>query len=156
MFFIVRNNYQQETIIQSFRGIICMGCLPGHCYEYKITAKKKKSLKFQYAYYEKKMLLVKLHWTSILLMAVCCSFSAFSQDRITVSGTVLDSLDSGPLPGVSIMIDGTKEATQTNERGQYSINVPSNSILVFAYVGYTQKKISVNGQTIYQCTPCQF
>jgi TonB-linked SusC/RagA family outer membrane protein len=95
----------------------------------------------------KKMLLLKLHWTSILLMAVCCSFSAFSQDRITVSGTVLDSLDSGPLPGVSIMIDGTKEATQTNERGQYSINAPSNSILVFAYVGYTQKKISVNGQT---------
>ncbi|WP_354334740.1 TonB-dependent receptor [Pedobacter sp. CG_S7] len=89
-------------------------------------------------------LLSKLHWTILLMLAVCCSFNAFSQEKINISGKVLDSLDLGPLPGVSIMIQGTKVGTQTNERGEYLIQAPSNSILVFAYVGYLQKKIAVN------------
>ncbi|WP_457270892.1 SusC/RagA family TonB-linked outer membrane protein [Pedobacter sp. UYEF25] len=95
-------------------------------------------------------LLSKLHWPSILLLAVCCSFSAFSQEQIGVSGKVLDSLDLGPLPGVTVMIQGTKVGTQTNKNGEYSIQAPSNSILVFAYVGYLQKKIAVNGKSEIQ------
>ncbi|MEO6649966.1 MAG: TonB-dependent receptor [Chitinophagaceae bacterium] len=66
---------------------------------------------------------------------------------IVVSGTVIDSADSKPLEGVSIMVQSSGEGTQTNSSGKYSIKVPANSVLSFAYVGYVQKFVRVGEQT---------
>jgi len=62
----------------------------------------------------------------------------FAQEK-TVSGTVSD--DSGPLPGVSVIIKGTTRGAETDFDGKYSIKVNVGSILQFSYVGMeTQEK----------------
>lgn len=67
------------------------------------------------------------------------------QNQVTVRGRV--SSDSTALENVTISIksDGAK-ATRTDADGFYSINVPSNGILIFSMVGYESQEVKVNGQ----------
>ncbi|QLE01960.1 TonB-dependent receptor [Galbibacter sp. BG1] len=78
----------------------------------------------------------------ILLFLVCGSFG-FAQ---TVSGTVTDASGT-PLPGTSVLVKGTSNGTQTDFDGNYSISVDGNSTLVFSYVGFETKEVSVNNQS---------
>ncbi|GAA4800661.1 TonB-dependent receptor [Litoribaculum gwangyangense] len=63
-----------------------------------------------------------------------------------VSGTVTD--ESGPLPGVSVIVKGTTIGTTTDFDGKYSINANNGDILVFSYVGYDTQQITVTSKTI--------
>jgi len=74
-----------------------------------------------------------------LLLAFVVQMS-FAQDK-TISGTASD--ESGPLPGVSVIIKGTKKGTETDFDGKYTIKANSGDILVFRYLGYltTQKAV---------------
>ena len=58
-----------------------------------------------------------------------------------VSGVVTDS-DGLPLPGVNVIIKGTTIGTQTDFDGRYILKVPSNSKIVFSYIGFITKEIS--------------
>lgn len=70
----------------------------------------------------------------------------FAQER-TVSGTVTDN--SGfPLPGVSILVQGTSEGTQTDIDGKFSISVSPSQTLVFSYVGMRQQEVIAASSTI--------
>lgn len=70
----------------------------------------------------------------------------FSQE-VNITGKVLDENHLG-LPGVNVVIKGTSTGTITNTDGNYSIKVPNaNSVLVFSYVGYLTKEITVGDQT---------
>ncbi|MCK4829743.1 SusC/RagA family TonB-linked outer membrane protein, partial [bacterium] len=75
------------------------------------------------------------------------SQSAMAQDQ-TVTGKVLDETGA-PLPGVSIMIQGTTRGAVTNLEGEYTIQVPdpSTTVLVFSFVGYLTQEISISDQT---------
>ncbi|MDF1546614.1 MAG: SusC/RagA family TonB-linked outer membrane protein [Bacteroidales bacterium] len=65
-----------------------------------------------------------------------------------VTGSVTDSVDNQPLPGVNIVIQGTTDGTITDLNGEFSIEVPdANATLIFSYIGYTSKSIALNGQT---------
>lgn len=65
----------------------------------------------------------------------------------TVKGKVTDEKGAG-LPGVSILIKGSQRGTSTNADGGYQLEVPNSSaILVFSYVGYESKEITVGNQT---------
>ena len=73
-------------------------------------------------------------------------FSAAVNAQITVSGTVSDS--NGPIPGVNIIVKGTKTSTVSNFDGTYTLqSVPANSILVFSFIGYKTHEVSVNNKT---------
>lgn len=64
-----------------------------------------------------------------------------------VSGTVTDEKGEG-LPGVNILIKGTQKGMITNSEGIFSIEVTDeNSILVFSFVGYLTKEITVGTKT---------
>ncbi len=65
-----------------------------------------------------------------LLLALTVQF-VFAQK--TVSGTVSD--ESGALPGVSVMIKGTKTGTETDFDGKYSLQAKQGEVLVYSYVG---------------------
>jgi TonB-dependent starch-binding outer membrane protein SusC len=57
----------------------------------------------------------------------------------TVSGTVSD--DSGPLPGVSVLIKGTTSGTETDFDGKYVIKAKVGDVLQFRFIGMdTQEK----------------
>ena len=66
-----------------------------------------------------------------LLLALIVQIT-FAQEK-TVTGKVSDA--SGPLPGVTVIIKGTKTGTQTDFDGNYSIKTNTGSILVFSFMG---------------------
>ena len=66
----------------------------------------------------------------------------------TITGKVTD-VDGEPIFGVSILEKGTKNGTQTNAEGRYSISVAgANSMLIFSYLGYETKTVTVGEGTV--------
>lgn len=52
-----------------------------------------------------------------------------------------------PLAGVSVVVKGAATGTSTDGNGNYSIDVPANSTLVFSYVGFVSKEVMVTGRS---------
>jgi TonB-dependent starch-binding outer membrane protein SusC len=70
------------------------------------------------------------------------------REDVTVSGTVKDS-KGDPLPGVSVIIEGTARGTVTDLDGNYTIEVPEGGVLLFAFIGFEKQSIVVgNSNTI--------
>jgi TonB-linked SusC/RagA family outer membrane protein len=66
---------------------------------------------------------------------------------IAVSGKILDENSQG-LPGVNVTIKGTAKGALSDIEGNYKILVPdATTVLVFSYVGYVAKEITVGSQT---------
>jgi len=88
-------------------------------------------------------------FTRISVLAAFCllTINVALAQNITVKGKVIDGGDKTPLPGVTILIKGTQNGTQTDENGNYSISAPANATLVFNFVGYTALEQAVNNQT---------
>ncbi|WP_435625297.1 SusC/RagA family TonB-linked outer membrane protein [Flagellimonas sp.] len=64
----------------------------------------------------------------------------------TITGKVSDA--RGPLPGATVLEEGTQNGTQTDFDGNFTLEVSdTNAILVVSYIGYTSQEISLNGQT---------
>ena len=78
----------------------------------------------------------------LVLLIVLFAQVTFAQER-AVSGTVTD--DAGlPLPGVSILIKGTKTGTQTDFDGKYSIKATPTQILIISYIGMKSQEITAS------------
>lgn len=74
------------------------------------------------------------------MVAFLITAVAFSQGTIT--GTVLDGDGGTPLPGASVVVDGTTNGTSTDFDGNFTIEVAENSgNLVVSYIGYTKIKV---------------
>lgn len=76
------------------------------------------------------------------LLMICWYFT-YGQE-ISVSGKVTGD-DQEVLPGVNVLVKNTNQGTVTDVNGEYSINAPAEGVLVFSYVGYNSKEVSVNG-----------
>ena len=63
-----------------------------------------------------------------------------------VQGTVTDE-DGIPLPGASVIVKGTTTGTVTDFDGNYSLEAPSDAILVFSYIGYKSTEVAIDGKT---------
>jgi len=77
----------------------------------------------------------------LFLLLACWSFA---QDNL-VTGTVR-SAEGTPLAGVTILDRSTGKGTNTNAEGKFSIQVASNAILEFSFIGYTKQSIPLNGR----------
>lgn len=86
-----------------------------------------------------------------ILFSFIFSFSAFSQQESPVTGTIV-SQTGEPLRGVSVALKNSNRGTQTDTAGAFTINAPSNGILVISYVGYNTQEIPVNGQAVISVT----
>lgn len=77
------------------------------------------------------------------LTAFLMTVVAFSQGTIT--GTVFEE-NSLPLPGASIVVQGTTNGTSTDFDGNFTIEISENEgVLVVSYIGYVTKKIPFTG-----------
>lgn len=66
---------------------------------------------------------------------------SIAPDRRIV-GVVLDKNDGKPLPGVTVLIKGTKNGTQTDVSGKFSLTVPTGAeTLVVRFIGYKSQEI---------------
>ena len=84
-----------------------------------------------------------------LLLAFVVQLS-FAQEK-TVTGKVADA-DGLPIPGVNIKVKGTKQGTQTDFDGNFSIEASSDQTLVFTYVGYGKEEVKVGEKTTINVT----
>ena len=67
---------------------------------------------------------------------------------IAVTGQVTDGDKKEGLPGVSVVVKGTTQGTTTDAEGRFTLNVPdAQSVLVFSFVGYLSKEVTVGNQT---------
>lgn len=77
-----------------------------------------------------------------LFLLVLIGFCASAQ-TIKTTGIVKDAISGDVLPGVSIIIKGSNNGTQTDFDGLFTFaNLQPNAILVFRYLGYKQKEVS--------------
>lgn len=71
-----------------------------------------------------------------------------SQNRISVRGTVSNNFGE-LLPGVTVNIRGTTNATSTDVNGEFTIIVPSDTtVLVFRYIGFKTEEIVVGSKRV--------
>ena len=63
-----------------------------------------------------------------------------------ITGKVVDETGLG-LPGVTVKIKGTNNATVTDASGNFTINAPDNAVLVISFLGYQTQEVSVAGKT---------
>jgi len=73
--------------------------------------------------------------------------TAFAQE--TVSGQVTDAETNASLPGVNVLLQGTRTGATTDAQGRYELEVPNpeQDTLVFSFVGYQDREIPINGRS---------
>lgn len=86
----------------------------------------------------------KFTWIFTLLLAFFIQFS-FAQVK-TVTGVVTDN-QGMPIPGVNVVISGTKQGVQTDFDGKYSIEAAQGQKLVFTFVGMATQTITVGASS---------
>jgi len=80
---------------------------------------------------------------SILLLLLCTFVSA---QQVIITGKVV--VGDSALADVTVSVRNSTIATKTNETGFYSIQVPSNSTLVFTSVGFVTKEVRVGSSSV--------
>ncbi len=101
------------------------------------------TLKFQF-FFKSKVIMKNLLKKS-LIISVILLLNNIAQAQ-TVTGKVSDA--SGPLPGVNVVVQNTKNGTTTDFDGKFILNdLPKNAVISFSYVGYITQDVALNGQT---------
>lgn len=82
----------------------------------------------------------------VALVALLCTAFGFSQTR-AISGTVSDN--TGPIPGVNVLVKGTTQGVVSDFDGNFSMDgVSNNDILVFSYIGFVTQEITVGSRQV--------
>ncbi|WP_409014442.1 SusC/RagA family TonB-linked outer membrane protein [Dyadobacter sp. CY327] len=72
----------------------------------------------------------------------------FSIDK-SVSGKITSSEDNTPIPGVSVVLKGSRSGTNTDADGNFKIDVPDNgAVLVFSSVGFITQEVAVGAKSV--------
>ncbi|KLT71113.1 SusC/RagA family TonB-linked outer membrane protein [Flavobacterium sp. ABG] len=82
----------------------------------------------------------------LVLLLVLVAQLTFAQERV-VSGMVSDNTGM-PLPGVSVLIKGTKSGTQTDFDGKFSIKASTSQVLVFSYIGMKTQEVAASSSSL--------
>ena len=80
---------------------------------------------------------------AIYALLFFCYSNGFGQGSMQISGKVTDK-NGEPLPGISVILLGTKVGANTDNQGQYRLSVPNwNGVLSFTNVGYVKKEAKI-------------
>lgn len=84
----------------------------------------------------------------LLLFALCTATTVWAQTQ-TIRGRVADE-SGAPLPGVSVVEKGTTNGTNTDSKGEFTLNVRNTaSRLVLSFVGYQVQELPIGTQTTF-------
>ncbi|MFC0184556.1 carboxypeptidase-like regulatory domain-containing protein [Pseudarcicella hirudinis] len=87
----------------------------------------------------------KLRLLSVIWLLLS-SLIGYAQKQ-SISGAIISTEDSSPLPGVSVQIKGTSVGTTTNSEGKYKISVAKGDALIFSFVGFVTQEIKIANQS---------
>ncbi|HTE01593.1 MAG TPA: TonB-dependent receptor plug domain-containing protein [Mucilaginibacter sp.] len=91
-------------------------------------------------------LLFIIAWLLITIIPV----SLFAQNK-TLTGTV-NAVDNTPVPGATIVVKNSSQATASDINGKFTLAVPANAIIIVSAIGYRTQEISVSGKSTLQVT----
>jgi len=81
-------------------------------------------------------------------LCMCCLFIPFAQaQEKELSGTVTEG--GMPLPGVTVLIQGTQQGVQTDLDGKYMLKVKQADVLVFSFIGMKEVKYTVTKASVF-------
>src|SRR5690606_19937547 len=80
--------------------------------------------------------------TKIIILFACLFLHYGYSQTNELTGTVSDQ--SGPLPGVSIIVKGTNRGAATDFDGAFSLLAEPGDTLVFSYIGYHTQEIVID------------
>ena len=84
-----------------------------------------------------------------MALFVCFALSALTAhaQNGSLKGTVVSSEDNAAIPGVTIRVKGKSTGVISDDKGQFTLTAPANSILQFSMIGYSAKDVAVGAQT---------
>lgn len=84
----------------------------------------------------------------LLAMFLGLQYAAYAQTK-KVSGKVVDATTKQALPGVSVTVPNTKQGTSTNSDGQFTFDVPANTVdILITFVGYQDQMVPLSNQSM--------
>ena len=81
---------------------------------------------------------------AFILSSIPWGVMAQTQD---LKGIVKDSKTSETIPGVNVLVKGTRNGTITDFDGEFTIPVERGNTLVFSFIGFTTQEIVYTGQS---------
>lgn len=82
-------------------------------------------------------------WLLSLVIIITCG-NTFAQNN-TIKGVVVDETNQ-TVPGVNILIKGTKKSTATGVNGRFAIDAIKGQVLVFSSIGFTSTEVVVSDE----------
>lgn len=80
----------------------------------------------------------------LLVLFLVLNYSLFAQtSKSTITGTIIGE-DGMPIPGVTILIQGTSKGAVTDFDGNYNIEAEMGDVLAFSYVGMAPQTLTVS------------
>ncbi|MDQ0638456.1 TonB-linked SusC/RagA family outer membrane protein [Pedobacter sp. W3I1] len=91
--------------------------------------------------------LITTRWLAVFFMLAFLHFNTvgFAQNSV-VSGKIIDEA-AKPLPGVSVLVKGSKISTVSELDGSFKIAATSNATLLVSFVGMETQEINLGGRT---------
>src|SRR5690606_34770658 len=95
---------------------------------------------------------MKSRFTGILTLFLACMIQfSFAQEK-TITGVVTSAEDGLPLPGATVVIEGTSRGTSTDSDGKYSISAAEGEKLVFSSISMESQTITIGASSVYNVT----
>lgn len=84
-----------------------------------------------------------------IVIALLISVGFTRPQHRTITGTVTSAADGSAMPGVNVIVKGTKNGTTTDAAGKYSITTSVHGgVLVFSFIGYETKEIRIGSSNV--------
>lgn len=87
----------------------------------------------------------------VAMLLLVFSLPSYGQSQ-TVSGRILDADKGTPMAGVTVRLQKSNVATQTNDNGVFSIKASLGQTLLISFVGYEPKEVVIDKTTSMDIT----
>jgi len=88
----------------------------------------------------------------LLFLLISQAFNpAFAQEERKITGNLMDT-ENMPIIGASVAVKGTSKVTVTGDKGAFSITAKNGDKLVFTFMGYEAKEITIGTASNYKVT----
>ncbi|MGV8877705.1 MAG: SusC/RagA family TonB-linked outer membrane protein [Sphingobacteriaceae bacterium] len=93
---------------------------------------------------------IRLLFSMLSVLSLIAVSNPLYAQNTTVNGKVSDA--KGPLPGVSVMVEGTTVGVSTDVDGMFSVDAAPTATLVFTSIGYVTQKVAINNRATVSVT----
>jgi TonB-dependent SusC/RagA subfamily outer membrane receptor len=81
--------------------------------------------------------------SSILVIVLLVSSVSLMAQNVDINGTITELSTGVTIVGATVVQKGTTNGSVSDINGKYKISVPKGSVIIFSYVGYMKKEVTV-------------